>query len=129
MTSIAITHETKAAPAGNLLVKHPDNIKSGAWQRITVANLQSGQSRRYADTVYEADIAIEGGCRSNMSGFDLPFGTGSNEDRVKEIARVMVAPWSDNPGPFGARLTEIKQIERTETYAIWHVVIVQPYCD
>ena len=127
---IKIEHETGKAPAGNTLVKHPDNITAGSsWSRVTVTMLASGQPRPYADGSYIAEIAIEGGCGSTKTGFDLPFGVGRDERFVKELARTLVRHFSDEPGPFGTRLTSCEKIHKTDTYAVWRVCIVEPSTD
>lgn len=131
MTSrIKIEHETSAAPAGNPLVKHPENIAATSWQRITVAHIQAGQSRAYADSEYVSEICIEGGTLSTQAGYDLPFGTRRREESVKQIARVLVRNFSDRPETGAdARLASISCIEQTGTYSKWLVRIVEPYMD
>lgn len=128
MSNIAIQHETTKAPAGNSLVKHPESITCPSWKRITVAVIQAGQVKRYGDSIYEADICFEGGTRSTLKGFDLPFGTSLTEERVKEVAKIFVHPFSDDPESW-TKLESIKCIEKGGTYSIWRVKIVSLYTD
>lgn len=129
--NITINHQITRAPAGSILVKHPENIsKTRPYRKITVVHLHSGQPRAYADSYYEAEICIEGGSPSTVSGYDLPFGTGIGEEQVKNIARVLVRPFDDTPKHWAsARLESIQCVKKEPTYAIWRVKVVEPFTD
>ena len=129
MSRIRINHEVATAPAGNALVKHPEDIQATSWERITIATIRAGQERRYGDTIHEAELCIEGGTRSTIRDFDIPFGTKPSEARVRELARVLVRSFKDaENSSFGARVT-IALIEQADTFSRWHIKVVEPYTD
>lgn len=132
-TSRAITYNEppgKFSPNGkNFLPAHPETISASTWNRVTIARIRSGQDRAYADTVVEAEILFEGGCRSAVAGCDFPYFSNPSEELVKQIARAHLGGWIDEPGPFDPKLAELRKIEHGHCHSIWFVRIVQPYCD
>jgi len=80
--------------------------------------------------VYEADICFEGGSRSTEKGYDLGFGSKPGQPHVKDIAKILVRAFEDEPSCWAsARLESISKIEEGDLYSIWRVKIVQPYTD
>lgn len=45
-----------------------------AWQRVDIDHVRAGQSRAYADSVYEYLVTFTGGSPSTIRGWHLPFG-------------------------------------------------------
>lgn len=126
--NIKIEVKTQSTKAGNLLVEHPATITAGAWNRVTIAVLKSGQPRRYADSIWVAEIAFEGGCGSNMSGYDLPFFVSPPLSFVRELVR-LYRGFKDNPGMGDSVLTELVEIKKGETYTIWRAEVTTPFMD
>lgn len=126
--NIDLHPKTTPTKAGNLLVEHPEHIKAGTWWRVTVAVLRSGQTRPYADSVTVAEIAFEGGCGSNMPGYDLPHASRPPKEYVLEMARAFF-PFKDKPGMGDTQLMELVEIEKAEGYTIWRATLVTPYMD
>lgn len=97
-----------------------------------------GQPRRYADSIYSGFIYIE---RPELVGGAIFYQT-LTEQLVKELARLLISDWNDNPGAFDTRLAVIRPVGPTEEMkqkahpkwppkeeSRWYVKIVSPYCD
>ena len=115
---------------------------------ITVEIIRSGQPRPYADSVCEAVISSRcDGTLLNGHFFWHHFG----DERIKEMANVLLSPFKAKPAWFESRLESLTPLEPTaEMLAAfdaqgmkqeaanawrpklgcrWRVVIVQPYLD
>lgn len=108
---------------------------------IEIETLKTGQSKPYADSVYEAtiNIRIEG---ELLRG--IVFYRTLNEEMVKKITRLFVREFVDEPGTFfGPRLEvckpigpseEMKKIANNSNWlpkedSRWLVRVVEPFMD
>lgn len=120
-------------------------------------NLQAGQPRPYADSIYEYLVTFEGGSRSTREGWDLPFGTNRMPDpeppsgqvfsippheeivarrahAIKEHIKDLTHHWDYEAGekptrPMGTVLKEFEIVEGKPTHTTYRVLIVEPYYD
>jgi hypothetical protein len=107
---------------------------------IIVVHVQGGQPRPYADSIYSAYICkLREGVLTNGGKFYIQL----QELDIRDLARVLVRPFKDNPEhslhPF---LAEIREEEPTPEMIAesasgwkptkgsrWFVKIIEPYCD
>lgn len=108
---------------------------------IEIENIQSGQPRAYADSIYEANISIFNmGILNDGSGFYNNL----SKERVIEIAKMFVHKFDDHPvGWFSPKLIRCEPIgptkEMTERCTHpkwqpglntrWNVVIKEAFTD
>jgi hypothetical protein len=93
-------------------------------ETVEVKWLRSGQPRRYADTVREAEIIVKGyvddGTIEKQSSWD------PGESVIRDLARVLVADFDDQPTHgLQHHLESIKKLAPGH----WRVLIIEPYCD
>jgi hypothetical protein len=88
----------------------------------TVRKFQSGQPRPYADSIYTAEIELDG----DWYGKRPDFG----EEVIKRAASALVRPFTAEKGDESRKWYEtyLDQIIKKEPHT-WFVRIVQPYCD
>lgn len=107
---------------------------------VIVDHVQIGQPRPYADSVYSAYISKRReGVLTNNSKFYIQL----QESDVRELARVLVRPFKDNPEhSLTPHLAECRAEEPTTEMieeaaegwkptrgARWFVKVIEPYCD
>lgn len=107
---------------------------------IEIETLKAGQPRPYADSIYEAtiNVRVEG-----MLLNETVFYRKLDKKTVKEIARLFVRAFEDEPGMLQAKLEvckpigpskEMKEIAKNPNWlpgenSRWLVQIVEPYTD
>jgi hypothetical protein len=102
-----------------------DEVEHGPFNgfRVDVEHITSGQPRPYADSIYEAELRFTNWWRS-LTG--PRKGTWEpKESDVRELARILVHPFEDQP-TFGS--AHLKSLTR-EAPQTWRVLIVDPYLD
>jgi hypothetical protein len=107
---------------------------------VIIAHVQTGQPRPYADSIYSAYISkLREGVLINGGKFYIQL----NESDVRDLARVLVRSFKDNPEHFlNPFLAEIRAEEPTPEMIAecangwkptkgsrWFVKVIQPYCD
>jgi hypothetical protein len=108
---------------------------------VIVEHVQSGQARPYADSIYAAYISKRReGVLTDGSNFWIQL----KESDVRELARVLVRPFVDNPeNCFQPRLAECRSEEPTKEMIAesanehwrptkgsrWFVKIIETYTD
>lgn len=111
---------------------------------VIIDHVQGGQPRPYADSVYSAYISLR---REGVLLNNQKFYIELTEQKVRELARLLIHDFKDNPEHLGhAQLVECRAVEPTtemteetggqyskdwkpKDRARWFVKIVQPYTD
>ena len=92
---------------------------------VEINTLSAGQPRPYADHEFKADISLEY-YWTNSKGEDVLGTMKLTEDNAKELARMFVRNFEDNPQywyqPFLAKLEEVYP-------GVWRALVVERYTD
>lgn len=149
-----VTPEIMQTPANNYLVKHPDRMPV-TWRRVTIETVRSGQSRAYADSIYEYLVTFEGGTKSAKEGWDLPFAimpfpepydpgttviSGPTQEereeqhweKIRRIMKVLVHDWSsekDSRGMGDTYLDTLGVYDNGPAHTTYRIVVITPYMD
>ncbi len=98
---------------------------------VLVRWIRSGQSRPYADSVYEAELTFTGkNISTRPDTITIVCGCHPTEKDVKALAFVLVSPFQEiGTDPWTARLTVCKCVEKSPGLSRWLIQVVQPYTD
>jgi hypothetical protein len=91
---------------------------------IEIHRTKAGQSRAYADTVYEGTITFTNYWDSTSG--EQKGTWDPSEEIAKRMARMFLAPF-DDPAAYALspRLDKLEKLERGK----WAVRVVHPFCD
>lgn len=112
---------------GELNVQDFDNIVALKW-------IKYGQPRRYADSVYEAELIFTGkniSCNKNKDKNSiLVCGCNPNEEHVKKVCKLLVHSFKEKDIGMGdATLDRLECLEKGNGFSKWAVKITSPYMD
>jgi hypothetical protein len=92
--------------------------------------IRSGQSRPYADSVYEAELTFTG--KNICTKADLPplvCGCHPPEVTVKALSRILVSNWSNEAVGCATYLDKIECTDKGDGFSRWIVRVVSPFND
>lgn len=105
-----------------------DTIDPQKFSRVIAVNfLRYGQPRRYADSVYEAEITFTGKDVSIRPGVVVVCGCDPPEGKVKEFVGILVAKFVEPRQHLMPYLEELRVLRKGPGFTTWLARVVEPY--